>query len=143
MLLSCAKEFVFMDNELYDLVNGWIKKADNDLKNARIILESNVEDKPYDTVCYHCQQATEKFLKGYLLFLEIEFPKTHFISTLIDLGLKKDSGLIVLMKADELTAYGTMVRYPDDLYNPTKAESIEAFEIALSVQMYVLQKIKI
>ncbi|MBI4778379.1 HEPN domain-containing protein [Candidatus Desantisbacteria bacterium] len=48
-----------MDKRL-NLVNHWFKKADNDLKNAKIVIEA--EDAPVDTVCFHCQQSVEKYL---------------------------------------------------------------------------------
>ena len=36
----------------------WVAKARNDLLNADNNLRS--EHVPYDTVCFHCQQAAEK-----------------------------------------------------------------------------------
>ncbi len=43
----------------------WIEKARSDLLNADNNLAS--KEVPYDTVCFHCQQAAEKLLKGYLV----------------------------------------------------------------------------
>ena len=50
----------FMDKT--ELINEWITKAENDLLNV----ENNLNSKsiPLDTVCYHCQQAAEKYLKA-------------------------------------------------------------------------------
>ena len=46
----------------------WIEKAKNDLLNADNNLAS---DKiPFDTVCFHCQQAAEKLLKAFLVLKE-------------------------------------------------------------------------
>ena len=36
--------------------------------SAEIILESGREPLPLDTVCFHCQQAVEKYLKGFLAY---------------------------------------------------------------------------
>jgi HEPN domain-containing protein len=38
-----------------ELVAQWLKKADNDLLNVRNNLAARKV--PYDTVCFHCQQA--------------------------------------------------------------------------------------
>jgi len=48
-----------MEPERIELVRAWLKKADHDLTNARIVLESNEAERPFDTVCFHCQQAAE------------------------------------------------------------------------------------
>ena len=75
-----------MATETDELVAGWLRKGSNDLANARIILASDAEPRPYDTVCFHCQQAAEKSLKAYLIQLGIMFPKTHNIGQLVELG---------------------------------------------------------
>ena len=49
--------------EEIELARQWLTKADNDLLNADNNLAS--ENIPFDTVCFHCQQAAEKFLKAY------------------------------------------------------------------------------
>ncbi|MBF8278398.1 MAG: hypothetical protein HW390_3471 [Candidatus Brocadiaceae bacterium] len=41
----------------------WIAKAKNDLLNADNNLKA--DETPFDTACFHCQQAAEKFLKAY------------------------------------------------------------------------------
>ena len=43
----------------------WCQKADNDLKNAHHEVEH--EDPALDTVCFHAQQAKEKYLKVFLV----------------------------------------------------------------------------
>ena len=45
------------------LALGWIRKGDSDLADARRTVES---DGPYDTACFHAQQAAEKYLKALL-----------------------------------------------------------------------------
>ncbi|MDI6823967.1 MAG: HEPN domain-containing protein [Bacillota bacterium] len=50
-----------------DVARGWIKKADSDLQNVRIVLKAgdrDAQDLPYDTLCFHAQQAVEKYLKA-------------------------------------------------------------------------------
>ena len=49
----------------------WITKADHDLGTA-VLTFLHIPDYK-DTVTFHCQQAVEKYLKAYLIFLDIEF----------------------------------------------------------------------
>jgi len=65
-----------------DLVNAWIYKAENDIKNIENNLRYSDEEIPIDTVCFHCQQAVEKYLKAYLVHNEISFPHTHNLGSL-------------------------------------------------------------
>lgn len=40
-------------------VKRWLMKADNDLKVSKN--EIQIEEAPTDIICFHCQQAVEKF----------------------------------------------------------------------------------
>lgn len=42
----------------------WFKKGKLDLRGAEILYEY---DGDFGLVCFHCQQAVEKYLKGYLI----------------------------------------------------------------------------
>ena len=53
-----------MPEDEIQIAKQWVAKADNDLLDADNNLKS--EKIPYDTVCFHCQQAAEKILKAYL-----------------------------------------------------------------------------
>ncbi|MDP3105709.1 MAG: HEPN domain-containing protein [Candidatus Methanoperedens sp.] len=66
-----------------DLVLQWIKIADRDLIAAEQGLKANIIIS--EGICFHCQQAVEKYLKAFLVKYQIEFPKTHSIMTLINL----------------------------------------------------------
>ena len=58
-----------------DTVRLWIRKAENDLKAGKDELVS--ENPATDTICFHAQQCSEKYLKGYLIFSGMEIEKTH------------------------------------------------------------------
>lgn len=47
----------------FALAQGWFRKADSALAYARRTVAS---EGPYDTGCFHAQQAMEKYLKGFL-----------------------------------------------------------------------------
>lgn len=59
-----------------DLVRAWCEKGRRDFITAHKALLDESEIFP-DIICFHAQQAAEKYLKAYLVFLEKEFPKTH------------------------------------------------------------------
>jgi HEPN domain-containing protein len=112
-----------MDKDKRDYIAAWLKKGEHDLQTVSIIMDALVKEKPFDTVCFHCQQAAEKYLKAYLVFLDVSFPKTHIIAQLIELGAKKDDELRSLAGTDELTSYGTDIRYPDDFNMPSEDDA--------------------
>jgi HEPN domain-containing protein len=47
-------------SERIEIARQWLAKARNDLLNVDNNLRAEVI--PYDTVCFHCQQAAEKVL---------------------------------------------------------------------------------
>lgn len=44
--------------------NEWINMAIKGIRSAKILF---AHDADYEMVCFHCQQAVEKYLKGYLI----------------------------------------------------------------------------
>ena len=58
-----------------DDVKEWIEIADNDFDSAKILNEA--ARKHYEIICYLCSQAVEKYLKGYLVFMDVVPKKTH------------------------------------------------------------------
>ncbi|HEX6383925.1 MAG TPA: HEPN domain-containing protein [Anaerolineae bacterium] len=78
-------------------------KADSDLQTARLLIDSSG---PYDTACFHSQQAIEKLLKALLIFHEQPIPRMHDLEELqqLILALQPDSELaeLELFEATEL-----------------------------------------
>jgi len=123
-----------------DLIKNWIIKADNDLKSAHHELSFN-EEAVTEAICFHCQQAVEKYLKAYLIFLDIPFKKIHEIGELILLCETKDNEIGAMEdEADILTDYAVNTRYPDSLFMPVFEEAQEAAELAKKIKEYVLKK---
>ncbi len=73
-----------------DLVKGWLQKGDNDLKCVRILVS---EDGPGDNACFHIEQAVEKYLKGFLVHRDQNFPFIHDLEELADICQNADSNL--------------------------------------------------
>ena len=65
-------------SKLIDTVSLWCQKADNDLKVANH--EIDHDDPALDIICFHAQQASEKYLKAYLVYslLFSDAHKTYF-----------------------------------------------------------------
>lgn len=93
------------------IVREWLSKADEDFNFAKINLEE--DNKFYSQICFHFQQAAEKYLKTYIAAYDLEFEKIHNLIALLKICGKKDASLLSLMEQCELlnTAY-IDTRYP-------------------------------
>ena len=123
-----------------ELIQDWINKAKKDLLAAEH--ELSFPDAVTESVCFHCQQAAEKLLKAYLIFLGIPFMKTHEIGELITQCEDKDEEISGLKEeGDKLTDYAVDVRYPEKPSEPTMEEAKEAFNTAKRIKEFILSKI--
>ena len=123
-----------------DLTIKWINIAQRDLMAA----EQGLKVYPVlaEIVCFHCQQAAEKYLKAYLVKHQVEFQKTHNIMSLINICSTVDSVFKEkLLYADLLTDYAVEIRYPDEWYEPTIEEAKDAYRVACEVKQFVLDMI--
>ncbi len=119
-----------------ELISNWLDKADKDLLSVEH--ELSFSDVVTETVCFHCQQAAEKHLKAYLVFLDIPFTKTHEIGELITKCESGDKEISLLKEeADKLTDYAVEIRYPDDWFEPSLTDAKEAFKIAKRIKEFV------
>ena len=62
-----------------DLARKWVLKADSDLATARQVLAG---PGPYDTACFHTQQAIEKLLKAVIGYFGAPIPRIHDLEAL-------------------------------------------------------------
>ncbi len=95
-----------------DLATEWIRKAEADAGTAQ--REAAVKENPnWDAVCFHAQQAVEKYIKGLLQQNRIPFGKTHDLSTLLHLALPAFPRLEKLSDDLEwLSVFAVEFRYP-------------------------------
>ena len=92
----------------------WIEIADNDFAAAQHI-SKNMWPVPYQIVCYHCQQAAEKYLKWVLVLHDIDPPKIHDLEELEKLCEKINPQFETLYeKCAVLTENAVHTRYPDE-----------------------------
>ncbi len=92
----------------------WIAKAEADFEAAKILARSCKPGMP-DLACYHYQQCAEKYLKAYLTFHRIQFPKTHDLENLLNLSLPADPLINALQpNIAFLNPYSVTARYPGE-----------------------------
>ncbi len=126
-----------MENALRSLIEKWMIKADNDLRTISNELSS--KEPVTDTICYHSQQAVEKYLKLFLVSKNIEPIKTHNIAILLQKCKEFDPIFDELKGIEYLTDYAVELRYPDSFYVPEIEEAKEAFKDAKKVKKIVLE----
>ena len=111
------------------IARQWLAKAMNDLLNADNNLKS--EQIPFDTVCFHCQQAAEKFLKAYLVGRGQSYSVTHDLFLILEKILQLNSDAEQLRDVLAiLMPYAVEIRYPDDWFMPSQEDAKEAREAA-------------
>ena len=118
-----------------DLARGWVAKGDHDLVNARQTVASGG---PFDTACFHCQQAAEKYLKALLALHDKPIPHTHDLVILEGQCRMVAPNLgLAGMPFKDLTPYAVDLRY--DLYfEPSLEETAQALDLATQIRAAVL-----
>ncbi len=131
-----------MDEAKRELVQTWLAKAQHDLAAARKL---SAEPDPYlDTAIYHCQQAAEKAVKGFLVFHDQDFEKTHNIRFLVTLAIPFESEFSSWLEAAKrLTPYSGMFRYPGEKLEPDRSEFDQALQEAEGLYNFVLSSLPV
>ena len=93
------------------VVNEWVVKAENDLRNASHTLKMRAKC-PTDTVCFHAQQCIEKYMKALLVLENVDFPKTHDLEEITALLPARMHLSLTSEEQGKLTEYATGARYP-------------------------------
>lgn len=127
-----------MNNEY---LQRWMIKADNDLKVAGHEINIDSGERVTEAICFHCQQAIEKYLKAYLIFNKVDFGKTHNLEYLLKVCSKYDKEF-AKVDVGNLSFYAVEIRYPDDFYIPTVKEAKDSVKIAKQIRKLILRKIK-
>lgn len=127
-----------MDQEEY--IKLWIKKADNDLKVSKREL---VHDDPVlDAVCFHLQQAVEKYLKAFLAKFSPSIKKTHNLEFLLEECIQIDQSFDRFEeKFDGISECGVEIRYPDTFIEIKKDEMTDAVTLVEDLKTFVLGKL--
>lgn len=112
------------------LALGWMRKGDSDLSDARRTLAS---EGPYDTACFHAQQAVEKYLKALLALRARPIPRT--LARLC--GQLVPSLRLSELDLGELTSHGVESRYDVEFW-PSRETAAEAVSCAERARLLIL-----
>jgi HEPN domain-containing protein len=130
-----------MTTDQNDYLKNWLFRANEDV----LVIENLFESEPEmfsSSICFHAQQAVEKFLKAFLVYHDIDFPKTHDLDYLL-IECKKINDQIFDIDLGSLTDFGVSIRYPDDFYIPDKEQTHFFRDISLKVKEIVEANIKL
>lgn len=119
----------------------WFQSGDKDYKSAKILFEY---DGDYGIVAFHCQQAIEKYLKGYLLLVNQQLEKGHSLVLLIKKAQKFDKDINIYMKdCAYINQFYIETRYPaDEPMILEKSEAEECLSIVKNMIEYLYEKIQ-
>jgi HEPN domain-containing protein len=130
-----------MTKEQKEYLQNWLNRAKEDIAvidslfNTDLVLYAS-------TVCFHAQLAVEKFLKAFLVYHNIDFPRTHDVDFLL-LECRKIDSTDFEVDLGSLSDFGVNLRYPDDFYIPDKEETIQYRDIAHTIREIIERKIKL
>src|SRR5580700_7715626 len=122
--------------EVVEVLRQWVRKAEHDLEAASRIMAIE-EGCPFDTVCFHCQQAAEKYLKCLLTSLNIQAPRTHDLKALVSLLPLEYRASFPAEVLVELNPYAVDIRYADDWREPRSDDARRALALADRVRAKV------
>ena len=98
---------------------SWLMRAAEDLRAA----EHDLTARPPLTgdVAFHAQQCAEKALKAFLTWHDVAFRRTHDLAEIGRQCMDLDVSLAgVVQRAERLTAFAWVFRYPEAPDEPTR-----------------------
>jgi HEPN domain-containing protein len=115
------------------LLQQWVERAEEDLITAEYTLTLE-ENCPFSTVCFHSQQCAEKYLKALLVWLDVNFPRTHDLMELLP-RVPAEAGLgLQIADLGSLNRYAVETRYPGEWEPITRPEAVAAVAVANHVR---------
>ena len=108
-----------------------LRYAEEDLITAETYLKD--PRVPHRQSCWCAQQAAEKALKAALIFLQIDFRRTHDLDVLRDLLPENWQLKTELPNLETLNKWAVQARYPEAAQEPTEADASEAVKQARAV----------
>ncbi len=122
----------------------WLRFANENLQVAEH--ELAYEEPAFHTICFLCQSAAEKYLKGYLIAQGWHLEKTHDIVVLLRLCADNNCDFAeFLEKGAILNEYIVDGRYPGDLAYEAigQVDAQEAVDIVQSLKSLVMSQVDI
>jgi len=127
-------------NEISKYVNDWFLRGEDDVGTMEILLK---EHGVPNAICFHAQQAAEKYLKGFLAYHKKNVRKIHSIENLLKACTAVDSSFEQLRRdAIFLDQFYTETRYADDYITFGRDDAEKALEASLHIKEFISDKIK-
>lgn len=109
------------------LTREWVRKAEADFLAAGQLVRGIVP--LHDAVCFHCEQAAEKYLKALFVELGLTAPRTHNLVALLPILVSHFPLLLRFRRGlDFLTRFAVDTRYPGE--SATKRQATSAWRWA-------------
>ncbi len=129
-----------LDPEFVAETRAWLVKAEHDLRAADLLAAA--ESSLAGDALFHCQQAAEKTLKGFLAWHGRTFRKTHNIGELGQAVVDIAPELAPLMReGTRLTDYAWKFRYPGAEVEPEPGETDGAIGLARRLYETVVSRL--
>lgn len=123
---NCFQSLLMKKPNYLKLAQEWFETGDDDLAYAKVGFR---ESPFYSQICISCQQAAEKYLKGFLVANGKSYPKIHDLGVILGKCGEIDSNLLELKEdCNFLTKFYVEVRYPPDITPADKDDAGEAIE---------------
>ncbi len=75
------------------LIEEWIRKADEYIGFAASVIEDSIYNAQ---ICFHYQQAAEKYLKAFITAYDLGFSKIHDLIKLLNTCILKEPSLSII-----------------------------------------------
>jgi len=123
------------------IIKEWLAEADEDFNFASVSLKEH--DRFYSRICFHFQQAAEKYLKAFIIANELGLKKIHNLRILLETCQKKDKEFQKLKESCLfLNAFYIDTRYPAFWpVGKTRTEAEKAKKAAQKIGNFVKEKL--
>lgn len=124
------------------IVKEWLVEAEEDFAFGSVSLEEH--DRFFSRVCFHFQQAAEKYLKAFIVANELGLKRIHNLQILLDICKKKDKEFEELREVCIfLNAFYIDTRYPTFWpVGRSRKEAEKAREETKKIGDFIKKKIK-
>jgi HEPN domain-containing protein len=121
------------------IAREWFSKADEDFRFAEVNLMEGRNFFPQ--ICFHFQQAAEKYLKSFIIARELKFSKVHDLEQLLDACLQIEKQFENIKEdCSFLDGFYVDTRYP--VHWPvhyTQKEAEKAHDAAIRIRELVMK----
>ncbi len=120
-------------------VAEWVRVAESDYE-AALALARPRKNPLHQSVCFHCQQCAEKYLKAFLQLHGTEPPRIHSLLNLNKSCAKIDGTFLLIGDlVERLDPYAVETRYPG--YSLEKEDAREAVATMKEIRKFIRPKL--